>query len=350
MKKTILLVLVAMVATSAAFAQSPALATLSHDGTLTTFYGAEGLAKAHSAAVAGDVITLSSGLFTATDITKAVSIRGVGMLDDVVAGSTPSVIAGNFKIEIENSSEKSLKMEGVYCSDQMIYSGELYNPTFCKCRFNTVSSNTDASRLVNASFVHCFITDRIDLRANCNAICYNSVVSNPNSYHETTANFTLINCVIRCTTTSGSRSAKSYSPSFIMSSVLENCYVYATHSGSDTSGGYYLSAYLPTTSLATNCLSNQPRTFYNSTNNTNIQISTDSFFKTFRGTGIEDEDFSLIDDAAQKYLGTDGTQIGIYGGILPFDKRPAYARFTKVEIPAEATNGTLPVKVEFATE
>lgn len=345
MKKTILLVLVAMVATSAAFAQSPALATLSHDGTLTTFYGAEGLAKAHSAAVAGDVITLSSGLFTATDITKAVSIRGVGMLDDQVAGSTPTVIAGNFKVSINNSSEKSITMEGVYCSNQMAYEGELENARFSKCRFNIVTSETDAARLTNATFVHCYITGQFNLQTNCNASLFNCVVTNPNSYHENTANFLMVNCIIQCTATSYG-GAVANSVSFIRSSVLENCYIYSV----STTDADYVRSKLPVTTQSTNCLTNHKLTFSNSTDATNKVVTADNVFKTWRGSGADSDDFALTDYAASTYLGADGTQIGIYGGILPFDKRPAYARFTKVEIPAEATNGTLPVKVEFATE
>ena len=352
MKKILVMALMAIAATGAAFAQSPSLATLSHEGTLTTFYGAEGLARAHTAAVAGDVITLSSGLFTATDITKAVSIRGVGMLDDVTAGATPSVIAGNFKVSIANSSEKSLTMEGVYCSNQLAYDGELENARFSKCRINIVTSETDAARLINATFVHCYITGRFDLRTNSNSQLYNCVVTNPNSYHENTANFMMVNCVICCTYSSTGSNAVANSPSFIKSSVLENCYIYSKYS---TNTSYNLGgSLLPITTQVTNCISNYKagdyNIFGNSTNTTNKIVTTDNVFKTWRGGGSDSDTFELTDYAASTYLGADGTQIGIYGGILPFDKRPAYARFTKVEIPAQATDGKLPVKVEFATE
>ena len=75
MKKSIILAL-SLVLSVATFAQQ--LATLNHNGTTTAYYGMNALQQAHSAAVNGDIITLSSGIFNSVDITKAVTIRGAG--------------------------------------------------------------------------------------------------------------------------------------------------------------------------------------------------------------------------------------------------------------------------------
>ena len=98
--KKLLSFLFALVCAMTSFAQTSLMATLNHEGTISTFYGTTALQQAHAAAVSGDVITLSSGTFLSTDITKAVTIRGAGMeiikAYDIV--SEPTVLGGDFYI------------------------------------------------------------------------------------------------------------------------------------------------------------------------------------------------------------------------------------------------------------
>ena len=93
--------LVALVCAAMCFAQSSRLATLSHDGKVTTFYGAFALRDAHDAASNGDVITLSSGTFNAVTIKKALTIRGAGMVIDSV--HTPTIIGSRLDIAIPDT-------------------------------------------------------------------------------------------------------------------------------------------------------------------------------------------------------------------------------------------------------
>ncbi len=79
MKKLFFLMAAIMVVTMS-FAQSSTLATLSHNGQMSIFYGSDALKSAHDAAQHGDVITLSSGTFNGVTITKALTIRGAGMM------------------------------------------------------------------------------------------------------------------------------------------------------------------------------------------------------------------------------------------------------------------------------
>lgn len=73
------LLVLALLTGTLAQAQTSLMATLNHEGTISTFYGARALQQAHQAAASGDVITLSSGTFQAENITKAVTVRGAGM-------------------------------------------------------------------------------------------------------------------------------------------------------------------------------------------------------------------------------------------------------------------------------
>lgn len=104
------------------FAQTSMMATLNHEGTISTFYGTLALRQAHAAAVSGDVITLSSGTFLSTDITKAVTIRGAGMevtkAYDIV--NEPTVLTGDFKIKIPAEDTGRLTLEGIFHNETIL--------------------------------------------------------------------------------------------------------------------------------------------------------------------------------------------------------------------------------------
>ena len=54
--------------------------------------------------------------------------------------------------------------------------------------------------------------------------------------------------------------------------------------------------------------------------------------------GVSDnETYELTETAKATYLGTDGTQVGIYGGMLPFDTTPSNPRITKCNVAAKST-------------
>ena len=88
-------------------------------------------------------------------------------------------------------------------------------------------------------------------------------------------------------------------------------------------------------------------------NKTNKYVSTlSSVFKSYNatnnGTYVSDAyDFELTDTAAKTYLGLDGTQVGIYGGNLPYDENPTIPQITKCNVAAKSTaDGKLSVDIE----
>ena len=100
MKKIFLSLLLLLASTGAIIAQSSMLATLSHEGEITVFYGSDALKDAHAVAQHGDAITLSSGSFNAVDITKAITLRGAGMAIDTLKNTYPTIINGSFNIMV----------------------------------------------------------------------------------------------------------------------------------------------------------------------------------------------------------------------------------------------------------
>ena len=62
---------------------------------------------------------------------------------------------------------------------------------------------------------------------------------------------------------------------------------------------------------------------------------------------LDSETFELTDEAKTKYLGTDGTEVGIYGGNLPFDPTPSNPQITKCNVASKSTaDGKLSVDIE----
>lgn len=337
MKKTLLSALVAVLGfATQTTAQSSFTATLIHDNDIKTFYGIGALRQAHSAATHGDVITLSSGTFTSTDITKAITLRGAGMEYDSLTTTEPTIIEGNFSVTMPHDSilnGKSLNMEGIYFDDSKITFGYFTkNPQFIKCRFYNIgrtSNNTINYGLNGATFINCIISYDLMLQSYCSATLINSYVSDVTFYDNNSSTYIECqNCVIRC------------NPRHIYRGILRNCYVFAVD----------LAYSLPSTTLAYNCISNSSNTFYNQMGLTNKVAAAYFVFKTWTGgklNNFKNERLELTDEAKTKYLGTDGTEVGIYGGSLPFEARISNPQITKLNVASKSTaDGKLSVDIE----
>ena len=58
-----------------------------------------------------------------------------------------------------------------------------------------------------------------------------------------------------------------------------------------------------------------------------------------------DGDYTLTDEAASQYIGSDGTQVGIYGGELGFSEIPSTPQIVEADIPRQVDdNGQLHVR------
>ncbi|MDO4309537.1 MAG: hypothetical protein Q4C43_02255 [Prevotella sp.] len=332
MKKFFISLVVSLMGTTMAFAQSSMLATLNHDGTISTFYGSTALREAHAAAENGDVITLSSGTFVSTDITKAITLRGAGMGIDAATQSEPTIISGPINICINDTVTKRLTIEGIYNNDKLYYIGAtLKNAMFLKCRFKEIT-DFSSGKLKDASFIHCRIADRFSLAKDCSATCINCAIEDPYSSDMETSNFEFINCVLRVDCRD------------IKSSSLKNCIIYDTKS--------LYTPYFPSSTTAYNCIGlNGSQIFKNITNSTNSLAEVSEVFKTYTGQSLnqlDNETFELTDTAKEKYHSMDGTtEVGIHGGSLPFDATPSNPQITKCNVAAKSTaDGKLSVDIQ----
>lgn len=325
MKKLFFSLVAAVMCATATFAQSSMLATLSHDGEISTFYGATALRDAHNAAVHGDIITLSSGSFVSVDITKAITLRGAGSEINTKLQIEPTVITGDFTVNIADDVTERLTIEGVYHNHILYYKGNLKNATFIKDRFKKINYNNGT--LKNATFIHCRVAEELSLYNSSTASCVNCVIWHPYSYSDVNSNFEFQNCVIN--------GSCLYN---ISSSSFKNC-VLIPNSAFD---------YISPSCVAYNCIGiGNNDIFRNMPNQSNAEKSYTEVFKTLTGSTCSDSElFELTDDAKTTFLGIDGTQVGIYGGNMPFDSTPTNPQITKCNVAAKSTaDGKLSVDI-----
>lgn len=302
------------------------MATLNHEGTISTFYGTVALRQAHAAAVSGDVITLSSGTFLSTDITKAVTIRGAGMdvtkVNDIV--NEPTILSGNFNIKISAEDTGRLTLEGIYHNGSLWFSeGQVKNALFLKSRFNIINQSGYV-KVQDLTVLNCRISDYIRVGSGNSAQFLNSVVK---AYDDGYMSFS--HCVI-LDTYCLDKSGNEYKSCIICKGDQGD---YPVSSSSSAYNNLFISD-------KANLLQSVP-------NNTNLRVPTnDERFAYLRGYD-DSKDYKLTDQNRDVLKATDGGEIGIYGGSLPYSAIPTNPQITKFNVASKTTaDGKLSVDIE----
>lgn len=341
MKKTLLFAFVLMLS-AATFAQQQ-LATLNHNGEITVFYGQSALQSAHGAAVNGDIITLSPGTFNSVNITKAVTIRGAGMLPDTAAGTEATTLINDYTITVNQDSVYILYMEGVYNASSNVKYNKAYNPQFVKCYFNTVTSSSSSSSMYDAIFINCIIRNFQSHHSNTSTALVihpqfvNSVILDLDWYYNN--NIVLTNCIAKFSNDANWT---------INQTTIKNSIVYydSYNPGVNSYSSYY--------SIGINIGSNNYNYFNYSGLSDHYLYNYRGFnavFKTFTGGYSANTTFELLDEVAATRLGDDGTQIGVYGGIMPFDPKVRNPLIKKCNVAKKSTvDGKLAVDIEVVSE
>lgn len=318
MRKAIFLALLSIASVSTVASAQSQLATLSHEGNISSFYGVNALKDAHAAAVNGDVITLSSGSFNAVDITKNITVRGAGMEYDKDAFIQPTYLIGKFSINTENVIDEqydkvileSLAVkEDVNLAEHDKAKIRAIKCKFCEFRYSRGCSKSEIE------FLNCRITS--SLNSYGSVVCRNSLILGLSTSHS--PNILLDNCIF------------SLNNSTITNATINNCIIFNP-----------TNIAIRSNIVVFNCVSWSDNTFRNfGLVGNNICLNDEQIFKEsiteLKSDVIETSTFELTDDAAGKYLGVDGTQVGIYGGTLPFNPIPNNPRITKFQVSSRTT-------------
>ena len=337
MKKTLFLALMLVIGATA-FAQQQ-MATLNHNDTITVFYGSYALRDAHNAAVAGDIVTLSSGTFNSCNITKAITIRGAGFYMDSIAMTYPTIITGDFNLLSPNDSIHNLVMEGINVNNQMRYNN-VGNAKFNRCYIDSWRDtyNNGYAKCYDTEFVNCIIKEFYGNSSVPSSYSFvNSVLYHSHMYYD---DVTLLNSILIM--------QESHYNTVAYNSIIVNNWA----------------AYLQENAIAYNCIlikNAYNSVWLNPNNSTNKTVENLSdVFETLRNTNIGsyatnefsiDERYILKEEIATSFLGNDGTEVGIHGGMFPFDTRPYYMVVKKCNVAKKSTiDGKLSVDIEVMVE
>lgn len=328
--------LLSVAGTKNTFAQTQ-LATLQHGDDLSVFYGTNAFVSAYNAAVAGDQITLSQGKFTGCNIAKPVVLRGAGCAFDTISGTYPTSIEGNIGFNLPENSihfyAEGISFLGNLSSNNSSFSRHLQ---FVRCHIGKFSAETFS----DLSFINCLISGFV----------------NTTDFGNAGTDINLINSVIisaGATSFYNVNNLNLYNSIFYSSSPTENNQYTNCNAYNSIVRGYFRGS-----SSAFNCIGIKSGVFVVFGNivtgsNNKQYNSMDEVFETFDGTiGPGNlEDYSLKESIAAECVGSDGTEVGVYGGMIPFNLRPTFMLLKHCNVAGKSTiDGKLSVDIELITE
>ena len=306
------------------------IATLKHNDSISVYYGGNAFVLAHAAAVEGDIITLSSGLFTPPDtLNKAITIRGAGFTTDTLTGKEPTLINTTVRMRVPGNDQYHLTLEGIRFSDDLKCKETTSHAEFIRCYFKKISyaSSPSTDSITQSTFINCIIREGSYIInsniVNCAVVQSSSMIYN-----------TYRNCVAF---------ASSVSDNFWYNCVLYN------NSNAQSSITCYNCIGINT--YVSNLFSSPVQN-----NCQNAGTSLSNIFKTFTNSSSSsvlyvDETFELIDSIASIYLGSDGTQVGMHGGLFPYSSRVGDQRIGRITVSTQSNSeGKLPVAIEVISE
>lgn len=293
------------------------VATLSHNGTVSAFYGPTALTSAVTAATAGDTIHLAAGTYISPEtITKALVIRGTN-----ITNGYPTVISGDLTLDMNNANA-TMVLEGLFFNDILYFKGTLQSLEITKCRIyqsEPASTATYNQITINQSLLAGYI-DYIGITSN--VTLYNCVIGD---YYDCSASSPtqIDNCIVKYQSGTG-EDYKNYT----------NCIIHGASSYNDVNANYC--------AFVGGSGSGNVRNSWNS-------VSYATLFTDFTGTYSDNLTYALTASAQTTYVGSGGTEIGIYGGLLPYNPAPNYPQISTLSVAEQSDeDGTLQVEIQLS--
>ena len=314
MKRTFTLLIAAIAFNIGIMAQDSRVATLHHGTNFRAYYGADAFISAYNDASDGDVITLTAGEFNCPDISKAITVRGEGM--DLTVLTKLEI---NF--QIPTNSSYSLCLEGLTLK--------------CGGGRNIVISSTGGSATVIISKC-CF--NELARFKNCNAVVLNSILQKSTASNNSSV--TCINSILN-EQLSGS--------TFDIQNCVIGTPIYFTNSSIKNSIVLGVTS-LESTNVTSHCLVKEGSSgFADSWYIMVEEPEPDPWGENPVYTLWNDlftEDYHLTAEATQTYVGTDGTEVGIYGGAYPYDETPDYPLVKSLDVKGIHNGNKLKVDIK----
>ena len=191
MAKKILWALICLVFTLTGYA-SQLTATLQSGEKITPFYGTNAFVDAYNAAVDGDVITLSPGVFNTTGIQKGITVIGAYAFSD---DSSKSTCMGSFSISDDN-----VTMEGIRLGGGTLTIQGADNLTVSRSYITEIQDveNDEKKYHDNTIFSDCMIIEYGAMSLSKNAVFKNCCINYFTDCNEVSYPALIENCNIPC--------------------------------------------------------------------------------------------------------------------------------------------------------
>lgn len=279
------------------YAQEPVV-MLHHNGEQTPFLGIDGLKQAYEAAVDNDTIYLPGGSFNQpSDYTKGIHIYGTGILPDSTKATAITTLNGQTRIR---TGADNFHLEGVQGNSSIKFGNgkdTVSQIRIIGCKFAGIAENNTEALFTSVQLIQCIFTASMNFAGIKNSTMRNSIFCSADRIESTYNTFE--NNVIICSY--GYYSNRGFNGS---SNVLRNNAILYDVASGDFLNGKSNSLYNNTNcNEGTDCAANE---------NPYTVPATDLFVNYTGVTFSFEQDFHLKNP--ELYLGTDGTQVGIYGG------------------------------------
>lgn len=342
MNKNFLFVLVALLATTTALnAQKVALHSA---GTIQHFEGTDGLKAAYEASTDGDTIYLPGGAFNMPDgFEKQLTIFGAGHYPDSTQATRKTTLNSTLYL---NVNADNFYMEGVDINGNISfeYDKSINNVTIKRCKFTNLqidknSDNTsDTTYCNNISVIGNVINYNLSLRNARNVLVANNIIraAIKNSYTNQIVNNVFIESDHNTSYTVISNSDNNYIANNIF--LQDNYSSLASGNGNAFRNNIFARS-SPYYGVAPELSGNY------------VGVSRDTILVNQTGRFFDySHDYHL--QSPDDYVGTDGTQVGIYGGMFPYKEGavPSNPHIQIAVIEATASNGQLNVEIKAASQ
>ncbi|MBO7228136.1 MAG: hypothetical protein J6V18_00430 [Bacteroidales bacterium] len=334
MKRTLLLICTLLCA-NVLMAQEQ-LAVLRHNDSISAFYGQSAFVQAYNAAANGDIITLSDGIFSVPDtLQKGITVRGNGACADTARRSTGTYFME--RVRIGNLADSlQLNVEGIYFEDLYIQN-KVYNLNITRCHIDYIIGMHNNNRFRGLNAVNCIINSGyMSGFSDAPWLNYtNCILKEIPSYAVCN------NCILIGQDYSTSNNGNS---SYSRIAQSNNCIIRKTN------------AYISDTTLNQNVINSILIGFTSSdspASSGNVVMSLSDVFENWDGETISTdlETYVLKSSVSDSIQGLDGSEVGIFGGFMPFDWRPTYSVIKRCNVANRTTaDGKLSVDIEVITE
>ena len=300
-----------------AFSQTEDTKVILQSGAATTIYDGTQISTAIGAASKGDILYLSEGTYDSFTIDKEILVRGVG---------ENTWIEGDVTISIPNNATLTQAvLEGVNVSGTITLTQPATNLIIRNTKVLDVKVN---GALTNGLIDRCWITGTFWMNNNTNnTTVKNSKVKFISAGSLTYNTCTFLNCNI------GKRKNNT------TAAVFTNCII-----GSYKNLGEMNGLGTMESSVFTNTLFNT----YDGSIGSSSSKTNCYFISEYDGACDQNTLESRVD--LSEYLGTDGTQVGVYGGTTPFTLDPQVAKVTESTFTVDTDAKKLTVKLKVAAK